>query len=110
MGDSLAAVCEGNYLFSITQKGKRKYLPLSQVDKPVDYVFSLFPSQRLFRISANAKGWGTVYYSSESSSDFLHLTTPTFLKQQRCSLPSILEDVREDVCKRFGKPLKQEVK
>ena len=34
-------------LLSVTQKGKRKYLPLSQVDKPVA-VLSLFPSHGLF--------------------------------------------------------------
>lgn len=35
-GDALAVTRGRNCLFGITQEGKRKFLPLSQVDKPGD--------------------------------------------------------------------------
>lgn len=83
---SLVLIRGLNCLFCITQKGKRKYLPLSQIHKPPVDVFCLcFPPEGCFRTSANTKLWGSVCYSSENSSDSLHLSIPTFVKQQQCS-------------------------
>lgn len=92
----------GSCPLSIPQK---PYLPpSSQVDRPVDTFPLCFPRKGCFRISAACTGLGKSLSLLRKQLRRPAPSFPTFLNQQRCSLPSVPEGVREDVCKRFGNP------